>query len=242
MPPCQATCSLTRCCRSTPGTSGRGGAGRFLVSGFTARFRPSGFSPLRLKAPRSVSFVAAFGSAPRARSSLTASTRPVAAAKISGVWRRSFSCALIAAPLSRSVVMAATSPAAAANISGVAPVFVLASTGAPAATSACAIGRRSALGREVQRRVGAELRRRARVRAGGDQRRDQFRVAVTRRPVQRGDAVALRRVHVGALLDHREHVRAIAAHRRVGDGRRPSRTTDGAAVRLRVASEVGSCS
>ena len=39
--------------------------------------------PLRLSAPRSVSFVAAFGSAPRAMSSLTASRRPLAAAKIS---------------------------------------------------------------------------------------------------------------------------------------------------------------
>ena len=74
------------------------------------------------------------------------------------------------------------SPAAAANISGVAPVLVLASTGAPAATSAFAIGRRSALGREVQRRVGAEARRRARVRAGGDQRLDQLGVAADAPP------------------------------------------------------------
>ena len=82
-------------------------------------------------------------------------------------------------------MIAAVSPAAAANISGVAPVLVLASTGAPAATSAFDDRRRAALGREVQRRVGAEPCRRARVRAGGDQRRDQVGVAVTRRPMQR---------------------------------------------------------
>ena len=47
--------------------------------------------------------------------------------------------------------------------------------------------------------------------------------------MQRRDAVALRRVDVGALLDHRQHVRAIAAHRRVGDRSR----TSGAGVTAR---------
>ncbi len=61
----------------------------------------------------------------------------------------------------------------------------------------------AALGGEIQRRVGADARRRAHVGAGVDQHLRHLGVALDRRPVQRGRAVALRLVDVEALLQQR---------------------------------------
>ena len=163
MPPCHATCSLHQMLPLDAGTSGRGGAGRGFVSGFTARLRPSGFSPLRLSAPRSVSFVARvrIGAArDQQLDRIQATGRGGEDQRASGGDRfPRVDRSRRRRGASRSPLM---SPAAAASISGVAPVLVLASTVAPAADERLDDRRRSPLGREVQRRVGAELRPRAR--------------------------------------------------------------------------------
>ena len=69
----------------------------------------------------------------------------------------------------------------------------------------------------MERGVAAKVRRRPHARAGGHERRHELPVALPRGPMERRHTVALRRVDVAALLDHREHVRALAAHGRVGD-------------------------
>jgi hypothetical protein len=71
------------------------------------------------------------------------------------------------------------------------------------------------LAREIQRRIRAEPGRRPHVRAGEDQHLRQLGVAIHRRPVQRGHAVALRRIDVGRLLEQRLDRLAIAARRGV---------------------------
>jgi ABC-type sugar transport system substrate-binding protein len=64
------------------------------------------------------------------------------------------------------------------------------------------------------------------VRAGVDQHLRHLGVALDRRPVQGGGAVALRFVDVEALLQQRAHGLAIAVHRRVGDRRAVKRRVD----------------
>jgi hypothetical protein len=58
------------------------------------------------------------------------------------------------------------------------------------------------------------------VRAGADETSDGSEIAVDRRPVQRGHTVTLRYVYIVLLREQRTHLRHVALHRRVGDGRR----------------------
>ena len=70
---------------------------------------------------------------------------------------------------------------------------------------------------EIQRRVGAESRRRLDVGARGDQHLRELGVAVHRRPVQRRHAVALSGIHVSRILQQRLDGVAIATRRRIRD-------------------------
>ena len=74
--------------------------------------------------------------------------------------------------------------------------------------------------RHVQRRVAAVLRRARELRAGTQQQRRHRDIPAISGPVQRGHAVALRHVYIVLLREQRTHLRHVALHRRVGDGRR----------------------
>jgi hypothetical protein len=76
---------------------------------------------------------------------------------------------------------------------------------------------------DQQRRVAADARRRLHVGPRVEQRPGEIDVALLRGPVQRGHAVALRRVDVGALLQEGPHRVLVALHRRVDERRRRSR-------------------
>jgi len=160
------------------------------------------FSPFRLSAARSVSFVAAFGSVARDEQRDGIET-VVPRQRFSGRWKRSLSFASTSAPLSserrdrRPVACGGGQhqrrrPGARPRVDR-AP--------APMAPSRSA---RSALGREMQRRIPAEASRCAGVRGRRQEPPSRCRhrrargqcSAVTRRP--------LRRIHVGALLDQRQ--------------------------------------
>ncbi len=65
--------------------------------------------------------------------------------------------------------------------------------------------RRAVLAGEVQRRVAAQPCRRPHVGPGVEQNAGQLGIAVGDRPVQRGHAIALGRVHIGAVAQQRFH-------------------------------------
>ena len=72
--------------------------------------------------------------------------------------------------------------------------------------------------RHVQRRVRANAGDRLHVGPRANEECGQFDVAVTRCPVQRGHAVALRCVDIDALSEQRAHALHVEPHRRVGEG------------------------
>ena len=166
---------------------------------------------------RSAIAEAAFQSAPRDISSFTTSARSSPAATINAVWPKPFSFALTSAPVSTRRVTVSVLPDRAASISAVAPVAV-----AELALGAGGEQRRHhlrmpGLARHQERRDAAQSRRRANVGAGRQQHLRKRGIAVGRRPVQRGHAVALCGIDVGAVLQQRLHGRRIASLGRISD-------------------------
>ena len=150
--------------------------------------------------PRSAGSERALISAPCWIRSWMAGAWPSSAAHIKAVVPRRVSFAFTSAPWSSSTLIASTLPVRDATMSGVLPSGSCSLASAPALSSAAMIGA-SPLMLASHKRRGAVAVRGLGIRAGAKQEVDHRFVGSENRPVQRGRAIGLRRIHIGVLLD-----------------------------------------
>src|SRR5215510_7838567 len=141
-------------------------------------------------------------SAPCARSALTTSRCFSATAHIRAVWPCPVSSAFTFAPAESSAFTTARLPVCAAVISGVSPV--------PRAAlgSACAVNRASTIARLPWGH--AKVVCRVHIGAPTEEQPRHFEIVPVSGPVQRGGAIRLPPIHIGALFEQFAHGCAVA--------------------------------